>query len=73
MKIHKHIGLAGWYRTESVTDCWDNRRFGQMHKKSDGMWHAEIRDGDTGQILQYAGIWKTLRDAVEEVESTLNR
>ena len=43
--------------------------FGQV-KKVGRKWHAEIRS-NAGDILQYAGIWNTRKDAREEVEFIL--
>ncbi len=45
--------------------------FGQIHKQG-REWHAEIRVSSTGTIRRYAGIWKTRRDAEEEVEHILS-
>ena len=40
--------------------------FGQIRKHSDG-WHAEVRHANNGELVRYAGIWKTLSDAIEEL------
>ena len=40
--------------------------FGQI-KKTGRKWTAEIRYSQTGELLQYAGIWAIKREAVEEV------
>lgn len=41
--------------------------FGQITHLEDGAgWHAEVCDTVTGTRLRYAGIWKTLQEAVSE-------
>jgi hypothetical protein len=41
--------------------------FGQITcLKGSAGWHAEICETVTGNRLRHAGIWKTLREAVEE-------
>ena len=45
--------------------------FANIHKRPDG-WHADIRDRH-GNLLRYAGIWKSLREARGEVEDLLDR
>jgi hypothetical protein len=54
------------YRTESVKG-----RFGQI-KAERRTWKAEIRTAD-GNLVRYAGIWKTLRDAQDEITHILNQ
>jgi hypothetical protein len=46
--------------------------FGQI-KRVGREWHAEIRRGGDGELMRYAGIWSTKRDAVEECASILSR
>lgn len=65
MKLHKHY--RGCYRTETV-----NGKFGQI-KKVNLKWVAEIRSSDTGNLLRFAGVWSSRKDAVEEVEHILNQ
>lgn len=70
----------GCYRTETVRG-----RFGQIKKKPGywdskygcavyvaAGWHSEIRDS-SGELQRYAGVWPTLKDAVEEVEHILTK
>jgi len=45
-------------------------RFGQIHKKS--KWEAEIRDKD-GNLVRYAGIWNSKKEAVDEILFILMR
>lgn len=40
-------------------------RFEQDNKGR--FWSAEIRASDTGTLLRYAGVWPSLKDAVEEL------
>ena len=41
--------------------------FGQVKKAKTGReWYAEIRISRTGELIEYAGIWFTKRDAVAE-------
>lgn len=65
IKISKHY--PGCYR------IFDERRreepfsiFGQITKDK-RKWTAEIRYSESGDIRQYAGIWITKKDAIEEV------
>lgn len=64
-KIRKHY--KGCYRITVNNDF-----FGQI-KKNGHKWHAEYRSNDGGHIVQYAGIWNTKREAVEEVMFSVNR
>ena len=64
MTLTKHY--SGCYRY-TRTDNAD--LFGQI-KKVGREWHAEIRYVD-GTLKQYAGIWSTRKDAIEEVDFTL--
>jgi hypothetical protein len=70
MTIQKHY--PGCYRIS------DERRqedpfsiFGQI-KKDGRKWTAEIRYSESGDIRQYAGIWNTKKDAIEEVVSIID-
>jgi len=58
--------LAGYYRL-SGNDYYANIK----KSRDDGMWHAEIRNND-GKVVQFAGIWKTKKDAHEEAEMVLS-
>lgn len=42
--------------------------FGQITKKG-REWHAEMRETNTGVIVRFYGIWSSLKDAVDELES----
>ena len=55
----------GWYRISGKYDV-----FGQIKKVSNRQWEAEIRY-KSGQLKQYAGIWKTFKTAKEEIEHSL--
>ena len=58
--------MKGYYRLSADT------KFAGIKHERDG-WHAEIRSRDTGDLIRYAGIWPTLRDAREEAERLLAR
>lgn len=45
---------------------------GQIHKENNRKWTAEIRT-EKGEIVEYAGIWKSKKDAIEEVIFGLKR
>ena len=42
--------------------------FGQI-KKSGREWNAEVRKTETGELVRFAGIWSSRKDAVEELLS----
>lgn len=46
-------------------------RFSNIHHQRDG-WHADIRNA-RGELVRYAGIWPTLRAALDEVAFILER
>lgn len=46
--------------------------FGQI-KKNGHMWEAEIRETKTGDLVRFAGIWKTLADAKDECDHIIER
>ena len=69
---------TGCYR---VSDK-DAKLFGQVRKNNvvnaeTGSilpgWIAEIRYSETGVIKRYAGIWRTKKEAIEEVTFVLSR
>ena len=64
--VAKHYDGCFRVRTDNES------RFGQI-KREGREWHAEIRDKQSGQIIRYAGIWSTKRDAVEECCDILGR
>lgn len=66
MATTKHCN--GCYRVRLDSN---GEQFGQVRKN--GKWRAEIRDVGTGDFIRPAGIWDTRRDAVEEIESILER
>lgn len=39
--------------------------FGQV-TKAGREWHAEMRETRTGELTEYAGTWRTKRDAIAE-------
>ena len=58
MKLKKHY--EGCYRI-NYGDI-----FGQI-KKVKRTWQAEVRNTKTGQLIRYAGLWNTRREAIEEL------
>jgi hypothetical protein len=38
-----------------------------------GCWSADIRRSDSGDLVQYAGLWDTKRDAVDEAKHIIAR
>lgn len=46
--------------------------FGQVSKNL-GKWEGEIKRKSSGETIRFAGIWKSKKDAIEEVVSILHR
>ena len=44
----------------------DPEFFAQITKENNRKWNAEIRDAKSGSLLQYPGIWKSKKEAIEE-------
>jgi|DEB0MinimDraft_3_1074331.scaffolds.fasta_scaffold245806_1 hypothetical protein len=65
IKTSKHY--QGCYRISN-----GSAEFGQIRKQG-REWHAEIRNMQTGDLVRYAGIWSTKRDAVDECLFILDR
>lgn len=63
MVIEKHY--PGCFRISDGGEA-----FGQI-KKDGKKWTAEIRYSESGNIKQYAGIWNTKKEAIEEVVSII--
>jgi hypothetical protein len=59
---------AGCYRTEARS--WNGEQFAQI-KKQGREWLIEVREVETGDLVNYAGLWNTLTDAKEEAVSVL--
>lgn len=66
MRIVEHY--QGCFRVYADGCDW----FGQV-KKNGRQWFAEIRKASDCDLIQYAGIWRTKKDAIEEVESIVAR
>lgn len=47
----------------------DHDHFGQITKEANGLWLAQIRATESGNLIRYAGLWETRRAAVEELVS----
>jgi hypothetical protein len=63
--------LTGYYRV-SAPEAYGNvkkMRYGEFR----GMWVCDIRRQSSGELIQYAGVWKTKREGVEEVQFILQR
>lgn len=61
MTLREHC--KGCYRLTLSPD-----RFGQIIKRG-REWHAEIRNTHNGDLVRFAGIWNTRKEAVEELTS----
>lgn len=62
--------LSGYYRIEAPLGYGNVKLSrGPEHK---GKWLADIHN-NSGDLVCYAGIWKTKKDAVEEVTNILTR
>lgn len=63
--------LSGWYRVSG------DEHFGNVKRERTGehagKWTADFRYRDSGDLIQYAGVWNTKREAVEEVEFLISR
>lgn len=64
LKIEKLLG--GWYRVSNGS------YFSNVKRERTGKWSADIRRSNDGVLIQYAGIWITKREAIEEATSLLN-
>lgn len=53
--------IAGYYKVYQGPGYG----FANIHRQG-REWHADLRNA-RGELTQYAGIWPTLRDALEEV------
>ena len=60
--------LAGWYRI-SGDEHFGNVRRDRAHP---GKWVADLRNA-AGDLIQFAGIWNTKREAADEVTHLIRR
>ena len=60
--LRKHC--SGVYRVTLTEDV-----FGQIQRNVDDEWVAEVRDTHTGNLKRYAGMWKSRREAYDELVS----
>jgi hypothetical protein len=59
--------LAGYYRITA------DRGYANVKRdRETGKWHGDIRN-NSGDLVRYAGIWKSKKDAVEEAQFILAR
>lgn len=63
--------LNGWYRV-SGEYYFSNVRL-TAKRGTLGCWSADIRKRDSGDLVQYAGLWDSKRDAVEEATRIIQR
>ena len=61
--------VTGTYRSDSVYKYPETRH--GLIRKTPSDWVAAIYDTDTGEIVQYAGVWSTLEKAKKSVSFTL--
>ena len=59
------------YRSYRVRVAGEDGYFVGIRREPDG-WHAVVRDS-LGDLVCFAGIWKTLRDATAEGVAVLRR
>lgn len=59
--------MAGMYKVSTG----HSKHYANINKKGNE-WHADIRNG-LGELEQYAGIWNTKKEAIEEAVSILER
>lgn len=72
MNFHVEKWHTGVYRVRLKDDNGNlSHMFGQI-RKNGRKWHAEIRHTDTGDLIRYAGIWDTLKEATEEIHHILS-
>jgi hypothetical protein len=57
---------AGYYKANVGADCIGRDAFANV-RLADGNWNAEFRYSRDGEIVRFAGIWSTFRDAKDEV------
>ncbi len=62
--------LTGYYRV-SASDAFANVKL-ERHGEHRGKWVVDVRN-KSGDLIQYAGVWKTKREAVEEAQFVLRR
>lgn len=62
-KIKTTKFLSGWYRLSNGV-CFSNVKL-ETRGEFVGKWSADIRRAN-GDLVQYAGIWNTKREAVAE-------
>ena len=71
LQLHyKGSGLKGFNGNCYRLTKGNAKEFGQVIKKDDG-WHGEIRVCATGTLVRFAGIWKTRKETIEEIEMLL--
>jgi hypothetical protein len=58
-QVRKH--MDGVYRV-----TLNDREFAQVSRRC-SVWHADVRDIETGVLVRYAGVWKSRAAALAEV------
>ena len=59
--------LAGWYRLTG------EHHFSNIKLENDGLWSADLRYQHSGELVRYAGLWSTKREAVDEATYLISR
>lgn len=62
--------FSGFYRV-TASEAYANVKRERQGEHS-GKWVVDIRN-NSGDLIQYAGVWKTMRDGVEEAKFVLRR
>lgn len=74
-KIENRITFTRWlpgiYKANLGADCIGRELFANI-KKTGSEWHAEIRCAANGEIVRFAGIWSSLKDAKDEVSHIID-
>jgi len=66
--MKKLYGVAEqWYPGCYRVKLADPKYFAQIKQIGKHQWLNEIRESETGILVGYAGIWDTVRDAVDEL------
>jgi hypothetical protein len=63
--------LSGWYRI-SGQHYFSNVRL-TAKRGTLGCWSADLRVRSSGDLRQYAGLWDTKREAIEEAARLIER
>ncbi len=70
LKLIKHVD--NHYRLISDTHFSNIRRGSKYSGEQSSKWYADIRTTD-GNLVRFAGIWNTRKDAIEEATWIIER